>query len=206
MKKLYTLALLALSSFSFGQALYEPFVYATPGYIGGNLTTASDATGSNNWATHSNTATTGTGTIDVISGSLSYAGLATSTGNRVLLPGNNATTPRDINRAITVSGTTVYYSTLINVIDNTQLSPTTPSYFMGLGTTAGASVTGLGARLGIISTNSAANYRLSVQNTSGGTPTFTENAVDLTFGTTYLVVVKYDTAASPTAVTLWVNP
>lgn len=206
MKKLYTLALLAISSFSFGQALYEPFDYATPGYIGGNLTTASDATGSNNWATHSNTATTGTGTIDVLSGSLSYAGLATSTGNRVLLPGNNATTPRDINRAITVSGTTVYYSTLINVIDNTQLSSTTPSYFMGLGTTAGANVTGLGARLGIVSSNSGANYRLSVQNTSGGTPTFTENAVDLTFGTTYLVVVKYDTAASPTVVTLWVNP
>lgn len=204
MRKLLMLVVGLMTTLSFGQ-LYEPFNYVTPGYIGGNSTTSSDAIGSNNWLTHSNTATTGTGTIDVLSGSLSYSGLASSTGNKVLLPGNNATTPRDINRAITVIGTTVYYSTLINVIDNTQLSATTPSYFMGLGTTSGASVNGLGARLGIVSSNST-NYRLSIQNTSGGTPTFTENAVDLNFGTTYLVVVKYDTAASPTSATLWVNP
>lgn len=206
MKKLLTLVVLLMTTISFSQALYEGFNYTTPGFIGGNLTTATDAIGSNNWVTHSNTVTTGTGTIDVLSGNLSY-GLQTSTGNKILLPGNNVTTPRDINRAITITGTTAYYSVLINVIDNTQLSATTPSYFMGLGTTAGTSVTGLGARLGIVSSNSATNYRLSIQNTSGGTAlTFTENAVDLTFGTTYLVVVKYDTATSPTTATLWVNP
>jgi hypothetical protein len=206
MKKLYTLALLAITSFSFGQALYEPFDYATPGFIGGNLATTTDAIGSNNWATHSNTATTGTGTIDVLSSSLSYSGLATSTGNKVLLPGNNTTTPRDINRAVTINGTTAYYSVLINVIDNTQLSATTPSYFMGFGTAAGTSVTLFGGRLGIVSSNSAANYRLSIQNTSTGTPTFTENAVDLNFGTTYLVVIKYNTSVAPTMASLWINP
>jgi Secretion system C-terminal sorting domain len=203
MKKLLTLVVLLMTTISFSQVLYEKFDYIIPGYIGGNLTTTTDAVGSNNWTTHSNTATTGAGTIDVISGNLSYTGLVSSVGNKILLPGNNTTTPRDINRAITITGTTVYYSVLINVIDNTQLS-TTPSYFIGLGTTAGTSVTGLGARLGIVSSNSG--YKLSIQNTSGGTPTFTENAVDLTFGTTYLVVVKYNTATSPTTATLWVNP
>ena len=170
------------------------------------MATANDAVGSDNWATHSNTATTGTGTIDVLTGSLSYSGLATSVGNKVLLRGNNTTTPRDINRAITSTATTLYYSLLLNVIDNTQLSATTPSYFAGFGATAGANVTTLGARPAAMSTNSGGNYRLSIQNISGGTPTFTENAVDLSFGTTYLVVVKYDASTSPTTATLWVNP
>ena len=70
MKKLYTLFFLGLASFSFGQViLTESFNYSVPGNIGGNTTTSTDATGSNNWLTHSNTAGTG-GTIDVISGSL----------------------------------------------------------------------------------------------------------------------------------------
>ncbi|MFA9210187.1 MAG: hypothetical protein ACEQR5_00045 [Moraxellaceae bacterium] len=73
MKKILLFALLLLAGSSFGQvALYENFNYTTPGFVGGNLTTSSDAIGSNNWATHSNTASTGTGTIDVIAGSLNY--------------------------------------------------------------------------------------------------------------------------------------
>ena len=209
MKKLYTLSFILLASLSFGQTLlYENFNYTVPGNIGGSTTTASDATGANNWATHSNTATTGTGTIEVINGSLSYTGLATSTGNKVMLPGANGTTPRDVNRAITTSATTLYYSFLINVIDNTQLAATASAngYFASFGGASGTSVTSLGGRLGIVSTNAGANFRLNISNNSTGTPTFTDNPVDLNFGTTYLVVVKYDRTASPTAASLWVNP
>ena len=210
MKKLYTLLFISIASLSFGQvALYEDFNYTTPGFVGGNLTTASDATGSNNWATHSNTATTGTGTIDVLSGSLTYSGLATSNGNKILLPAANSTTPRDINRGFTsLTSNTLYYSLLINVIDNTQLGATASAngYFASFGGTSGASVTSLGARLGIVSSNSGANYRLNITNISTGTITYTENPVDLNFGTTYLVVVKYDRSASPTVASLWVNP
>jgi hypothetical protein len=209
MKKFYTLSFILLATLSFGQALLtETFNYTVPGNVGGNTSTASDAVGSNNWATHSNTSsTTGVGlpgTIDVTTGSLSYTGLFASVGNKVMLPGSNTTTSRDINRAITTTSKVVYYSALINVIDNTQLK-TTPDYFMALGATSGTSVTTLGARLGI-SSATGTNYRLSILNTSGGTPVYIENAVDLAFGTTYLVVVKYDFSAALTAATIWVNP
>ena len=208
MKKIYFLGALLATTLSFGQTiLNEDFNYTFPGNVGGNsgVTTPLDGVAVNNWITHSNTSGN-TGTIDLVSGSLNYTGLQVSTGNRVLLPGSNATVPRDINRAITTSVTTIYYSFLLNIIDNTQLSTTTPNYFTGIGATAGTSVTTLGARLGVYSTNTGANYRLSIQNTSGGTPTFTDFATDLVYGTTYLVVLKYDRAASPTAASLWVNP
>ena len=200
MKKLLTLAVLLMTTtLSFGQTLYESFNYTTPGNIGGNTNTT-DAIGSNNWVTQSNAAT---GTIDVLQGNLSYNGLTTSTGNKVLLPGNNTTTPRDVNRAFTTTNTINYYSVLINVIDNTQLS-SNPSYFMGFGNTSGISLTGYGARLA--ASTGTNGYKLSIQNTSSGTPTFTEFTTELTYSTTYLVVVKYDTTTTPTTATLWVNP
>ena len=55
-------------------------------------------------------------------------------------------------------------------------------------------------------TSSGTGYRVSISNVSTGTLTYTENPVDLAFGTTNLVVVKYDRSASPTVATLWVNP
>lgn len=211
MKKLYTLLLLAFASLSFGQTIvYEGFNYTPGSNIGGATTTPTDGTGSNGWITHSNTSsTTGVGlpgTIDVLSGNLSYTGILPSSGNKAFLAGSNTTVSRDVNRAFTSSANILYYSALINVIDNTQLSATVDGYFLGFGATSGTALTTLGARLGIKSSNAAANYRLSIQNISGGTPTFTENAVDLSFGTTYLVVVKYDKSAVPTVATLWVNP
>ncbi|MBY0487554.1 MAG: T9SS type A sorting domain-containing protein [Flavobacteriaceae bacterium] len=210
MKKIYSLLLIALTSFSFGQTImYEGFNYTVPGNVGGNLAVATDPVGSNNWFTHSNTATTGTGTIDVQTGNLSYTGIAASTGNKILLPGSNTSTPRDINRGFTSStANALYYSLLINVIDNTQLSATASAngYFMSFGSTSGGSVTSLGGRLGIVSSNSGANYRLNISNISTGTVTYSENAVDLNFGTTYLVVVKFDRSTAPTVASLWVNP
>lgn len=210
MKKIYALLFLT-TTISFGQTIfYEGFNYT--GNVGGSLMTASDGVGSNNWFTHSNSATTGSGTIDVTTGSLSYAGIAAPTGNKVYLPAVNGTTPRDINSGFSTTSTTIYYSFLINVLDNTQLLPgpiasstsSSPSYFISLGGSSGASVSSLFGRVAI--TSSGTGYRLSISNVSTGTLTYTENPVDLAFGTTNLVVVKYDRSATPTVATLWVNP
>lgn len=219
MKKFYTLSFILLVSLSFGQTLlYENFNYTIPGNVGGNTTTTTDAVGSNNWFTHSNTAGNAT-SIDLTAGSLSYAGITPSTGNKIMLIGSNPTTPRDINRGFTSSATTLYYSALINIVDNTQLSSTLPltgtnNYFLSFGDkSGGTAISNLAGRLSAVSTNSAANYRLLIQNNSSGTttpsfvPTYTENPVDLNFGTTYLVVVKLVIeVGNTTTATLWVNP
>ena len=97
--KLYTLLFVALTGISFGQvALYEDFNYTVPGFVGGNTNTT-DATGSNNWSTHSNSQI---GTIDVISGNLTYPGLANSNGNKILLPGNNEHSFVNISKILTI--------------------------------------------------------------------------------------------------------
>ncbi|MCX6277796.1 MAG: hypothetical protein NT004_06845, partial [Bacteroidetes bacterium] len=147
-----------------------------------------------------------TTTIDVLSGNLSYAGLAPSSGNKVYMFSNGNLMSRDVNRAFTYTATALYYSALVNVLDAAQIPAGTPDYFMHFGATSGSPNTIFGGRLGIKSVNSAANYRLSILNTSGGTPTFTEFGQDLSFGTTYLVVVKYDRGVAPTVAYLWVNP
>jgi hypothetical protein len=176
------------------------------GNIGGNCI---DITcNENGWFTHSGTLA---GTIDIINGSLTYDGLQAPTGNKVYIPGSNTTTSRDVNAAITVTGNVAYFSALINVQDNTQLGTvfivgtSQNSYFLHFGATSGnGPVTVLFGRLGIISVNTGANYRLGISNTSGGTPTYTEFATDLNFGTTYLVVVKYDYSINTAS--LWINP
>ena len=195
--------LLLNSQVSWGQTLYEDFNYTSTLNIGGST----NSTGGpiNNWYTHNNSLA---GIIPVTSTSLSYSGLLAPTGDKVRLPGSNSTVPRDVNRALTGTGSNVaYYSVLINVSDNTQLSPTSPDYFMHFGASFGINNSTFGARLGIKGVNASnANYRLSIQNISGGTPTYTEFTTDLNFGTTYLVVVKYDKSTSPTVANLWVNP
>ena len=161
MKKYLLLFVMAFgfSVLGMGQILYEDFNYTVPGYVGGN---GAAGTSSNNWTTHS-VSTGQTTTIDLqTGGSLLYTGLAASAGSRIKLPGTNSTVSRDINRAFTSTATVLYYSALVNVIDATQLSATTPDYFMCFGASAGTSVTILGARLGAKSSNAAANYRLAI--------------------------------------------
>jgi hypothetical protein len=184
--------------------LYEGFAYTPPAYIGGNGSVA--GTYSNNWTTHSVTAGQVT-TVDVASGNLDYAGLATSAGNKLYLFSNANATSRDINRAFTASTANVmYYSALVNIVDASQLPTAVPDYFMHFGGAAGGSNTIFGARLGIKSTNATLNYRLSILNTSGGTSTWTDWTQDMNYLTTYLVVVKYDRSTTPTTASLWVNP
>jgi PKD repeat protein len=181
--------------------LYEDFNYTPPAIIGGNGNAGST---SNNWTTHSVTSGQTT-TIDVVSGNLSYTGLFPPNGYKVSMFGSNNQMSRDINRAITATGNVQYFSVLLNVVDNSGLTAA-GDYFMHFGATAGTAVTIFGARLGIKSVNAGANFRFQIQNTSGGTPTYTEFAQTFNFGTTYLVVVKYDKSASPTVASLWVNP
>jgi PKD repeat protein len=120
--------------------------------------------------------------------------------------GNNNQTSRDINRAITYSaGNILYFSVLLKLVDNSGITAS-GDYFMHFGATSGAAVTIFGGRLGVKSVNAGANFRFMIENTSGGTPTFTEFAQDCNFGTTYLVVVKYNKGTSPTTANLWVNP
>ncbi len=201
MKKLIMLlALLSWIPDIYSQILVEGFGYAPGDNIGGN--TASSGTSNNNWTTHSNSKV---GTIDVVLGSLTYTGII-SAENKIFMPGDNTNIPRDVNRSFTTSTASImYYSALINVVDNTQLS-STGDYFMNFGATSGAAVSIFGGRLGIKSVNSGSNFRLLIQNTSGGSPTFTEFPQDLDFETTYSVVVKYNRTTSPTTATLWVNP
>ncbi|MEI8046937.1 MAG: T9SS type A sorting domain-containing protein [Bacteroidota bacterium] len=165
------------------------------------FTGTGNISGANGWVIHS-----GAGIIPINTGSLAYSGLFASTGNRVTIPGNNTAVSSDVNAALSIGVVPVaYFSALINVIDNTQIK-TTSDYFMHFGATSGATVSIFGGRLGIKSVTGG--FRLSIGNTSGGTgnPTYTDFAQDLVFGTTYLVVVKYDRSVSPNVAYLWVNP
>jgi hypothetical protein len=207
MKKLYTyfisLAFLGISQLSFGQ-FYDGFTGT--GNIGGNCVTvgATADCASNGWLTHSGTV----GTIDILPASLSYTGLQASTGGKVHITGTAALT-RDINAAITVTGNVAYYSILLNVIDSTNLSLTNYDHFFGIGAVAGNALTIYGGRIGIKAVNALkANFRLGILNTSGGTSgtSFTDCGIDLNYGTTYLVVVKYDKSAAPTTASMWINP
>jgi len=185
-------------------ALYEDFNYTDPPYIGGNTAIPSS---SNNWETHSG----GSGTIDVLTGSLNYAGLAAPSGNKVRLPGSNATCDRDVNRALTITPNTsavMYYSALINIVDASQLGDlVTSDYFIHFNAQSGSGASFIyGGRLAVKAVNTFANYRLSIKNTSGTGQLFTDCPTDLNFGQTYLVVVKYDRSTSPTTASLWVNP
>ena len=84
-KMIIVVLLVGLSSAGWAQILYGGFNYATPAFIGGNTDVAGVT--SNNWATHSVTAGQTT-TINIEDASLTYAGLASSTGNKVLLFSN----------------------------------------------------------------------------------------------------------------------
>ena len=205
MKKYLLLFIMAFgfSVLGMGQLLYENFNYAPPAYIGGNLGDVGSS--SNNWTTHSITPLQTT-TIDVIDGNLSYTGLATSSGYKLYFFSNANATSRDVNRLFTPVGTptVMYYSALINVVDNSQIG-TGFDYFFSFGGASGSSVTSLFARLHIKSIGTG--FRLGIQNNSGTGATQTEFATTLSFGTTYLVVVKYDlNGASNDIASLWVNP
>jgi len=199
-KSLFLVAVLATSQMSFGQ-FYDGFTGT--GNIGGNCTTigATPDCESNGWYTHSGT----NGTIDIITGSLSYNGLQASTGNKIYIIGYNTQLSRDVNHPVTISGDVAYYSAIINVLDSTNLHETNVNYFMHFATTSGNSnVTVFPARLGIKKGSTPGTFNLAVSNVNVAANAYTVSTVDLPFNTPVFAVVKYDIQANTAY--LWVNP
>lgn len=136
--------------------------------------------------------------------SLSYAGLAASTGNRTRITHNDT---QDVNFALTTPLTgTAYYSVLIKALNNTNMltNTTTGEYFLHF---AGSAGTGSGTFVGrlYIKQGVAANtISLGVLNNSGGTAAPSFSTTDYAVNQTHLVVIKYDIATNTAS--LFVDP
>ena len=190
MKRLLLIPILLLAGFSFGQ-IVDQFTYT-------------GAVSSNGWLTHSGTA----GQIVVLTtpsdngNSLSYSGLAASTGNRTTLVAGNG---EDVNRGVTGITGTGYYSFLLKVTNTTGLTAT-GDYFTAFGNVNTTGLTNYAARV-FIKTGVAPNtFKLGIQNTTGGAPTQTYTANEYPAGTTVFVVVKLNTTVSPYMAEIFMNP
>lgn len=188
MKKILFLFTLFTGLASFAQTL-EAFTYTGALNAGG-------------WTTHSGTAAQlVTLTTPSTSGnSLSYPGLAASTGNRTAL---SSAYSEDINFPLTnITGNVGYYSFILKV-DSTSGLNTGGNYFFGFGGTAGGTVTSLHARLSIRLGSTPNTFNLGIINASG---TATYGTTDYAISTNHFVVVRYSQAASPAVADLYVNP
>lgn len=174
MKKFYSIV--AVSMLSVGVFAQTVEVNETFGFTG--------ALSSNGWATHS-------GTV----GQLQTAG-----GVAVLVAGAT----EDVNKALATpyaitagAVNQVSYSATVNVLNSTGLAAA-GDYFLSLGSTAGASVTVLPARLYVKPGTSG--YLLGVLNTSGGTVAPTFSTTEIPYGTPANVTVNYivETGATTT--------
>ena len=197
MKKLYTLLFLAIGTFSFAQ-LTDTFNYSgllnangwtnftTSGGIAGQLTTLNTASDSGS--------------------SLSYTGLASSTGNRgLVVAGNTEDIAKNLPTALTG---VIYYSILIKA-QNTQgldaNSSATGDYFFSLSSTAAPTSPAYYSRLYVKEGSvSGSTINIGVLNAAGGTATPSFSPVDYPINTTILVVEKYDIATN--IASLFINP
>lgn len=192
MKKLYTLSIVLISTLSFAQT-YIPF-------------TETGALNANGWTTHSGTA----GQLTILTtpsdngSSLSYPGLLASTGNRTSMIAGNS---EDVNFPLPTPLTgTVYYSSLVKVLDDTQLmaNATTGDYGLAFTSVASTSTTNFQGRIYFKKGSVAGTFLVGILNNSGGTAAPTFISTVLSINTTYLFVVKYDLAANTAS--LFVNP
>jgi hypothetical protein len=195
MKKLFTLSyllptliLITISSSVSAQLLTEPFDYPV------HATNGLSAQSSGAW----NIINTGD-SILINSGSLTYPGFATSTGNSVTYGGSGT----DYYRGFTsqTSGT-VYYSFLLNISSLGTIT-TTGGYALGL---IDASTSNFAARLWI-RLSGASNYNVGI-NPGSVTANTVWSPATLTPGTTYLIVASYQFVAgsSNDVAKIWVNP
>ena len=169
--------------------LYEPFDYTN---VAGPV--SSNTPG--NWAYGGSPPND----LSVVSGNLSYAGLAASIGNSVTNGGAGLGVRRLFGTS--VSNGVLYFSALFRIND------------LGYGAWNGAS-TYAGAlcaddntsfKLGVmIKSNSPVSYVFGVQKSGTGAAT-TFSATEYHTGDTVCLVGKYDFTVSPNAVYLWVNP
>jgi len=159
----------------------------------------------NGWTSHSGTSPGQTVTLTTASdngNSLSFPGLATSTGNRVRL---TAGFNEDLNKALTGIAGVGYYSFLLKVSNTTGINAA-GDFFIGFAVQSGASgVTTFGARIFVKPGTQPNTFQLGIQNMTGGAPTQTYTD-DYPCGQTVLVVAKYVANVSPTVASLFVNP
>lgn len=188
MKRLLILPILFIGVQAFGQIL-DQFNYT------GLLE-------SNGWTSHSGTA--GQFQADN-AGSLVYPNLPTSVGNKANYVAGNG---QDLNKAITITSDSAYYSLIINLPNTTGLSLNTSltgDNFFGFGQTAGGTLTIFGGQLRIRSGVAANTFQLALLNTGAATlqPTFSG---DLPAATPIFVVVKVKRATNPVQASMWINP
>ncbi|MBA4276555.1 T9SS type A sorting domain-containing protein [Flavobacterium sp.] len=192
MKKLYTLSFILLASLSFGQTI--PF-------------TGTGALTANGWTLHSGT-TAGQLTILTTASdsgsSLSFTGLAASTGNRTSVIAGNS---EDDNYPTTSALTgTIYYSALIKAVDNTGMNLNTSAgdYSLSLGGSAGSTISNLPARIYVRQGSAVNTFNIGILNNSGGTVAPSYIATDFAVSTTYFVVVKFVIATNTASI--YINP
>lgn len=195
MKKFYTLSLIAFSAITM-------FAQSIP-FTGTGLLSA------NGWVitgTPTAPAISFPGPLSIVStasdsgNSLSFAGLAPSTGNRTRITHNDT---EDCNFATATYTGIVYYSALLKVLNTTNTTATTGEYFLNLSASAG---TGSGTFVGRLFTRpgaTATSFNFGLLNNSGGTNLQTFAATEYVVNQTYFVVVKYDRATN--TATLFVN-
>jgi hypothetical protein len=161
----------------------------------------------NGWTTHSGTP----GEISALTtasqsgNSLSYTGLQASVGNRIALSSSGT---EDINKPITTTGTTGYFSFLLNVTNTTGLTAA-GNYFIGFAASTGATgVTIFFPRVHIKLGTTPNTFQLGILNTSGGTVTISYAPTEYALNTTLFVVAKASSSAvgSPITGSLWINP
>jgi hypothetical protein len=171
-------------------------------YPAGQLTTVSSGA----WVNFS-----GTGNfVQVSNGGLSYTGFPSSgIGNKIDII-STSSSAEDTYRAFATQGvgTTTYAAFLVNLTNTTGLaanSSTTGDYFVGF--LPSNSVTALVARVSVRLGSVAGTYNLGLRGTSSNAAaTFVTG--DLNPGTTYLVVISFQSIAgeSNDIMKLWVNP
>src|SRR5882757_4150915 len=177
MKKIYLLIIsftIALSGWS--QLLTEPFNY-TP-----SATSGLAAQSSGVWAI----ANTGD-SILVDNGSLSYTGLAASTGNKVKFDGNGT----DYYTSFTAQTSAPVYGSFILNVSSLNSVNTTGTYFATF--VQAASTTAFGGAVWVRQSTTAGKYNVGIPTRSNSAASWL--AADLTPGTPCFIVFSYDIIA-----------
>ncbi len=164
--------------------------------------------GHNGWE-YANIGTSGQTMLEA--GSLTYPGLAASTGNKVAL---KATNNEYINKMFATPVTTgeLYGSFLLNVVDGASLrgNETIGNYFMHFVRSLG--VTPYQARIYVRAGSAPNTFNVGIlNNTLDGVPTpvsgtemYGTNPTNYTIGQTVLIVFKHDLGNNSSSI--WVNP
>lgn len=197
---LVAICFVAMGTTAWAQLFDENFSYSTGQLT--NLNAGANVSGGT-WVTFSGSGNA----IQVSSGSLSYAGYASSgIGNKIDII-STATSAEDAYRAFTTQTTgETYVAFMLNLANTTGLSlnsSTTGDYLGGYAVSASTSfVNRISIRLGSV----AGTYQLGIRASSAATVGW--YTTDLSPGTTYLVVMSHEIigGAANDIGSLWVNP